>query len=114
MTTNATGPLHLLPVPDACFEAVALDFMGTLPEEGGKDTIPTMTDLLGAEIWLAPVHSTATAAKIVVVLFDEWYCENGLMWQIITDHDALFTSELWTALHKLTGVKLKMSMAYHP
>jgi hypothetical protein len=28
--------------------------------------------------------------------------------------DKLFVSELWDALHKLTGVKLKMSTAYHP
>lgn len=49
-TTKPTGPLHPLPVPDARFEAVALDFVGPLPEEGGKDTILTMTDLLGAEI----------------------------------------------------------------
>jgi hypothetical protein len=113
-TTKPTGPLHPLPVPDARFEAVALDFVGPLPEEGGKDTILTMTDLLGAEVRLAPVHSTATAAEIAVVLFDEWYCENGLMRQIVTDRDPLFTSDLWTALHKLTGVKLKMSTAYHP
>jgi hypothetical protein len=88
--------------------------VGPLPKEGGKDTILTMTDLLGAEVQLALVHSAATAAEIAVVLFDEWYCENGLMRQIITDRDTLFTSELWTALHKLTGVKLKMSTAYHP
>ena len=40
-TTKPTGPLHPLPVPDARFEAVALDFVGPLPEEGGKDTILT-------------------------------------------------------------------------
>jgi hypothetical protein len=113
-TSKPTGPLHPLPVPDARFDAVALDFVGPLPEEGGKDTILTMTDLLGAEVRLAPLHSTATAAEVALVLFDEWYCENGLMRQIVTDRDALFTSELWTALHKLTGVKLKMSTAYHP
>ena len=94
--------------------SVKSSFVGPLPEEGGKDTILTMTDLLGAEVRLAPIHSTATAAEVAVVLFDEWYCENGLMQQIITDRDHLFTSELWTALHKLTGVKLKMSTAYHP
>ena len=113
-TSKPVGPLHPLPVPDARFEVVALDFVGPLPEEGGKDTILTMTDLLGAEVRLAPIHSTATAAEIAVVLFNEWYCENGLMRQIISDRDSLFTSELWTALHKLTGVKLKMSTAYHP
>ena len=62
-TTKPTGPLHPLPVPDARFEAVALDFIGPLPEEGGKDTILTMTDLLGAEVRLAPIHSTAKIGR---------------------------------------------------
>ena len=44
-TTKPTGPLHPLPVPDARFEAVALDFMGPLPEEDGKDTILTISDV---------------------------------------------------------------------
>jgi hypothetical protein len=70
---------------------VSLDFVGPLPEEGGKDTILTITDLLGAEIWFAHIHSTATAAEAAVVLFNEWYCKNGLMRQIISDRDPLFT-----------------------
>ncbi|KAF5376678.1 hypothetical protein D9615_007909 [Tricholomella constricta] len=113
-TSKPTGPLHPLPVPDARFDTVALDFVGPLPEEDGKDTILTMTDLLGADIRLAGVHSSMTASDIAVVLFDEWYCENGLMLHIVSDRDALFTAKLWAALHKLTGVKLKMSTAYHP
>lgn len=113
-TSKPVGPLHPLPVPDARFESVALDFIGPLPEEDGCDTILTMTDTLGAEIRIAAIHSTFTAAQVATVLFDEWYCENGLMLNLISDRDALFTAELWTALHKLTGVKLKMSTAYHP
>ncbi|KAG5717653.1 hypothetical protein E4T56_gene17979 [Termitomyces sp. T112] len=48
------------------------------------------------------------------ILFDEWYCENGLMDEIISDRDHLFIAEVWKELHKLTGVKLKMSTSYHP
>jgi len=33
---------------------------------------------------------------------------------IISDQDKLFVSKFWKALHHLTGVKLKMSTAYHP
>jgi hypothetical protein len=60
------------------------------------------------------VHSSYTAEKVAVVLFDEWYCENGLMLHLISDRDALFTSRLWTALHKLSRVQLKMSTSYYP
>jgi hypothetical protein len=36
------------------------------------------------------------------------------MLHLISDRDAWFTADLWTALHKLTGIKLKMSTSYHP
>jgi hypothetical protein len=36
------------------------------------------------------------------------------MLHLVSDRDALFTADLWTALHKLSGVKLKMSTSYHP
>jgi Integrase zinc binding domain len=113
-TSKPTGPLHPLLVPDDWFDTVALDFIGPLPEEDGKDTILTMTDPLGADIRITGTHSTYTAAQIAVMLFDEWYCENGLMLHLVSDRDTLFTAELWTALHKLTGIKLKMSTSYHP
>lgn len=113
-TAKPAGPLHPLPVPEDHFDAVAMDFIGPLPEENGKDTIMTMTDMLGADIKIVATHSSYTAAQIAVVLFNEWYCDNGLMKRIISDHDLLFTADIWTALHKLMGVKLKMSTAFHP
>jgi hypothetical protein len=73
---------------------VALDFVGPLPEEDGCDTILTITDALGADIRLIPTHSTYTAAQVATVLFDEWYCDNGLMTNLISDRDPLFTSEV--------------------
>lgn len=32
----------------------------------------------------------------------------------MSDRDKFFVSQFWKALHKLTGVKLKLSTAYHP
>jgi hypothetical protein len=84
-TSKPTGPLHPLPVPDDRFDTVALDFIGPLHEEDGKDTILTMTDLLGADIHITGTHSTYTPAQVAVVLFDKWYCENGLMLHLISD-----------------------------
>jgi hypothetical protein len=50
----------------------------------------------------------------VVLFFNHWYCENGLPKDIISDRDKLFILKFWCALHKLTGVKIKLSSAYHP
>ena len=107
--SKPTGSLHPLPVPDDHFDTVALDFIGPLPEEHGKDTILTMMDLLSTNIQITATHSNYTAAQVAIVLFNEWYCENGLMLCLISDWDLLFTAKLWTALHKLTSIKLKMS-----
>lgn len=33
---------------------------------------------------------------------------------IVSDRNSLFTSQFWTCLNKLLGIKLKMSSTYHP
>jgi hypothetical protein len=70
-TSKPTSPLHPLPVPDDRFDTVALDFIGPLPEEHGKDTMLTMMDPLGTDIRTTTTHSTYTAAQVAVILFDE-------------------------------------------
>jgi transposase InsO family protein len=54
------------------------------------------------------------AREAANLFFNHWYCENGLPLSIMSDRNKLFTSKFWKALHRLTGVKLKMSTAYHP
>jgi hypothetical protein len=61
----------------------------------------------------SPTRTDISAEGLVAVFFKHWYCENGLPLDIISDRDKLFVSKFWKALHCLTGVKLKMSMAYH-
>jgi hypothetical protein len=113
-TTRPFGPLHPLPIPDARCDSVAIDFIGPLPKDGIFDTILTITDRLGSEIRILPTTSTLTAEQLAKLFFDSWYCENGLPLDIVSDRDKLFLSRFWKTLHKLTGVKLKMSSGYHP
>jgi hypothetical protein len=108
------GPLHPLPVPNTRFDSVAIDFIGPLPPDEGFDTIITMTDRLGADICIIPSHSNITAQQFALMFFNHWYCENGLPANIVSNRNKLFMSKFWKAMTKMTGVKLKMSMAYHP
>ena len=112
-TTAPVGPLHPLPVPDGRGDSVAVDFVGPLPEDHGYNMLVTITDRLGADIRLVPCCSSITASQFATLFFDHWYCENGLPKEIILDRDKLFMSHFWKSLHKLTGVKIKMSSAYH-
>ena len=95
-------------------DLVALDFIGPLPEDGGFNSILTMTNQLGADIQIVPTCTDIMAEDFAGIFFNEWYCKNGLPLDIVSDRDKLFMSKFWKALHKLTGVKLKMSTAYHP
>ena len=113
-TTKPVGPLHPLPVPDQCCDSVAIDFIGPPPPDEGFNSIVTFTDRSGSDIRIVPTKTTLTAEELAQIFFKEWYCENGLPLEIVSDRDKLFISRFWKALHKLTNVNLKMSSAYHP
>ena len=112
--TKPIGPLHPLPIPDQRCDSVAIDFIGPLPLENGFDSIVTFTDRLGSDIRIIPTSTSLTAEHLARLFFKEWYCENGLPLDIVSDRDKLFVSRFWKALHKLAGIKLKLSSAYHP
>jgi hypothetical protein len=101
-------------VPDERGSSVAMDFVGPLPEDEGFNCILTMTDRLGSDIRIVPTRTDISAESLASLFFKHWYCENGLLADIISDRDKLFISKFWRALHRLTGVRLKMSTAYHP
>ena len=113
-TSKPIGPLHSLPVPDQRGDSVAMDFVGPLPLDDGFDMILMLTDRLGSDVRLVPCQSNLTAEQLAVLFFNGWYCENGLPVDIVCDHDKLFVSAFWKALHVLTGTKIKMSTSYHP
>jgi len=93
---------------------VAIDFIGPLPEDAGYNMLVMMTDQLNSDIQLVPCRSNISAEAFAHLFFDYWYCENGLPLEIISDCDKIFVSRFWKALHTLTGVKVKLSSAYHP
>ncbi|PSR99036.1 hypothetical protein PHLCEN_2v4228, partial [Hermanssonia centrifuga] len=113
-TTRPSGPLHPLPVPDNRCESIAMDFVGPLPNDDGHNCILTITDRLGSDLRIIPCNIDISAKDLATLFFREWYCENGLPLEIISDRDKLFVSQFWKYLHRLTGVKLKMSTAFHP
>jgi len=113
-TIKPYGWLHPLPIPDNRSDSVAINFIGPLPEDNNKNCIITLTDCLGSDIQLVPMRTDITAEDLTYLFFDKWYCKNGLPTEIVSDRNKLFMSRFWKALHKLTGIKLKMSTAYHP
>ena len=91
-----------------------MEFVGPLPWDEGFDKIIMITDMLGADYRFLPCKTTDSASDFTLRFFNGWYCEHGLPEVIFSNHDKLFVSKFWKALTKLTRVKLKMSMVYHP
>jgi hypothetical protein len=115
LTTAPVGPLHPLPIPDTWEDSIAMDFIGPLPEDDGFNVILTITNCLGhVDIWIIPIRMDMSAADTALLLYDNWYLENGLPLDIVSDHDPCFVADLWKAFCQLTGVKQKMSSAHHP
>jgi hypothetical protein len=106
--------LHPLLIPEDRGDSVAMDFIGPLLLDEGFDCILSMMDRLGSDICIIPTQVNITTEDLVLLFFSNWYCENGLPKEIISDRDKLSVSNFWQALHKLTGVKLKLSSVYHP
>jgi len=112
--TKPTGPLHPLLIPNQCSNSITIDFISPLPLNDSFNAIVTITDRLGSDIQITATHTNITAKHFASQFFNLWYCKNGLPLNIISDHDKIFISKFWKALHTLTKVKLKMSFSYHP
>ena len=113
-TTKKVGPLHPLPVPDGRYQSIAIDFVMPLPDDHGMNGLAVITDRLGADIRLIPLKTTVTAEQFAQFFFDNWYCHNGLPTDIVSDRDKLFVSKFWKAFNEITGVRIKLSTAFHP
>jgi hypothetical protein len=114
-TSLPAGPLHPLPIPDARGDSIAMDFIGPLPEDSGFNAILTVTDRLAhADIRIIPTRMDVSAADTALLLYDNWYLENGLPLDIVSDRDPRFVADLWKTFCRLTRIKQKMSSAHHP
>jgi len=113
-TIKVLGPLHPLPVPDRRGNSIAIDFVGPLPPDNSYNCLISMTDHLNSNIHIIPTRIHITAEDFTMLFFDQWYCENSLPLNIVSDRNKLFVSQFWAALMKITGIKLKMSLVYHP
>jgi hypothetical protein len=110
--------LNLLEVPCQPWETIGIDFVELLPELSDRNAsynqITMGINLLTAMVLLIPSRIDYTAKDVVELVFQEVYKNYGLPENIVSDQDVLFMSHFWQELHKLIGVKLRMSTAYHP
>ena len=114
-TTAPGGLLQPLPVPEAPWEAVSMDFITCLPEtKRGNDAILVFVDRLTKMVHFAPTTTSIGAEEAARLFFEHVFRLHGLPKRVLSDRDARFTSRFWKALMTMLGTKQDLSSAFHP
>ena len=92
-----------------------MDFIVHLPKtRSGFTAILVVVDRLSKMVHFLPTFDTATAEETAALFRDRVFCLHGMPQSIVSDRDVKFTSSFWKELHRLLGITLNLSSAYHP
>lgn len=108
------GLLSPLPVPEAAWQVISLDFIEGLPKSRTFNCIMVVMDKFSKYAHFIPLSHPFTAFQVALQFMDSVFKLHGLPVAMISDRDKIFTSNLWQTLFKLTGTELHMSTSYHP
>jgi hypothetical protein len=108
------GELHSSETPEAPWDVISIDFIVELPESYGYDAIMNIVDSVTKCVHFIPMHTIITAEGAArLYLWDVWK-HHGTPRAVLSDRGLQFIAGFTRELYKLLGIKLAMSMAYHP
>jgi len=112
---SPAGLLQPLPVPDAPWDWLTMDFVVKLPTTPmGNEQCLVIVDRFTKFVKFIPLKATATASDVAIVFYNRVICQHGLPTKITSDRDTKFASKFWTVLQGKLGTQLAMSSAFHP
>jgi hypothetical protein len=107
------GELHPSETPEAPWDMISMDFIVKLPESHGYDTIMNVINSVTKHAYFIPMHTTIAKGATHLFLTEVWK-HHGMPRVVILDRGPQFITGFIHKLYKLLGIKLAMSMAYHP
>ena len=110
---HVKAPLHVFKVPHRRFDHVNVDLVGPLPLSQGYSYLLTIVDRFTRWPEAIPLVdiSSMTCARAFV---RQWVARFGIPLEMSSDRGSQFTSDLWTSLARLLGVRHNRTTAYHP
>jgi hypothetical protein len=111
---HPVGLLQPLPVPDAVWMDISMDFVEGFPKVGGKSVVMTIVDRLSKYAHFIVLGHPYSATSVVKAFFDQVVRLHGVPASIVSDRDPVFTSTIWQELFLLSGTRLCLSFAFRP
>ena len=109
------GLLSPLELPYAPWQSIAMDFITDLPVSDGCDQLWVIVDRFTKMAHFLPLPKEGkTASDLVITFAREVWKHHGLPSDIVSDRDSRFTSGVWKEFLRLSGIRPRMSTAFHP
>lgn len=112
---NVTYPrlLQPLPIPNQAWTSVSMDFIEA-PKSKGKDSVLVVVDRFTKFAHFIGLAHPYMAQEVAKAFMDWIVALHRVPRFIISDRDKIFTNSFWQELMRSMGIKLNMSIAYHP
>ena len=109
-----TGELHPLPVPDAPWDTVIVNFIVELLESSGHDAILVVVDSFTKRAHFVPTFTTLSAAGMARLFVQHVWKLHGIPCKVVSDQGPQFMVEFTQELYHMLGIKIAATTAYHP
>jgi len=109
------GLLNPPELPYAPWQSIAMDFITDLPLLEGCDQLWVVIDRFTKMAhFIALPTKGKTASNLARIFTREVWKYHGLPADIVSDRDSRFTSAVWKEFLRLSGIRSRMSTAFHP
>jgi Integrase zinc binding domain/RNase H-like domain found in reverse transcriptase/Chromo (CHRromatin Organisation MOdifier) domain len=109
-----TRELHPLPVSDAPWDTISVDFIVKLLESEGKDIVMVVVDSVTKRAHFVDTITTLSAVGTAKLYVQHIWKHNGLPRNALLDRGPQSIVEFMKELYRLLGIKLAATTAYYP